>query len=118
MHAGQVASALRQRDEGVLVADVTEVDPDAGLAVQQLTKFRDGKTVAGVNTDHLRALLQELHAEVRPECRAAVRDELARLDATVAQSFGDSVDLDRATAADTQGIGGPRTRPAGHAPAR
>ena len=66
----------------------------------------------------MRALLEELHAEVRPECRAAVRDELARLDATVAQSFGDSVDLDRASMADTQGIGGPRTRPVGHTPAR
>jgi uncharacterized membrane protein len=65
----------------------------------------------------LRALLEELHAEVRPECRAAIRGELARLDATVAQSFGDSVDLDRASVADTQGIGGPRTRPIDHTPA-
>ena len=62
----------------------------------------------------MRALLEELHAEVRPEYRAAVRDELTRLDATVARSFGDSVDLDRAGTADTQGIGGPRTRPVDH----
>jgi uncharacterized membrane protein len=65
----------------------------------------------------MRALLEELYAEVRPEYRAAVRDELARLDATVARSFGDSVDLDRASVADTQGIGGPRTRPVDHTPA-
>jgi hypothetical protein len=57
----------------------------------------------------LRAMLEELHEEVRPEYRAAVRDELTRLRATVVQSFGDSVDLDRATAGDNQGIGGPRT---------
>lgn len=59
----------------------------------------------------LRAMLEELHDEIRPEFRAAVTDELARLDATVAQSFGGSVDFDRASIADTQGIGGPRTRP-------
>ena len=58
----------------------------------------------------LRAMLEELHGEVRPEYRAAVKDELARLDATVARSFDGSVDLDRASVADTQGIGGPRTR--------
>ncbi len=58
----------------------------------------------------MRAMLEELHDEVRPEYRAAVKDELARLDATVAKSFGGSVDFDRASVADTQGIGGPRTR--------
>ena len=57
----------------------------------------------------LRAMLLELLEEVRPECTAAVRDELARLDATVARAFGDSVDFDRATVADNQGIGGPHS---------
>jgi hypothetical protein len=57
----------------------------------------------------LRAMLLELLEEVRPECTAAVREELARLDAPVARAFGDSVDFDRTSAADTQGIGGPRT---------
>jgi uncharacterized membrane protein len=60
----------------------------------------------------LRAMLEELHDEVLPQYRAAVRDELARLDATVQRSFGGSVDFDRASMADTQGIGGPRARPA------
>ena len=54
----------------------------------------------------LRAMLEELRGEVRPEHRAAVEDELARLDATVARSYGDSVDLDRASIPDAQGIGG------------
>ena len=58
----------------------------------------------------LRAMLEELRAEIRPEFRAAVDDELARLDATVSRSFGGSVDFDRASTADTQGIGGPRTQ--------
>jgi uncharacterized membrane protein len=60
----------------------------------------------------LRALLEELHDEVRPEYRAALKDELLRLDATVERSWQDKVDYERARTADTQGIGGPRTRPA------
>ncbi len=66
----------------------------------------------------MRAMLEELYDEVRPEFRAAIKDELARLDATVAHSFGDSVDFDRASVADTQGIGGPRTRATDRAAAR
>ena len=58
----------------------------------------------------MRAMLEELRAQVRPEHRPAVEEELARLDATVARRFGDSVDLDRASTADAQGIGG-RTEP-------
>jgi uncharacterized membrane protein len=57
----------------------------------------------------LRAVLVDLHGEVRPELRPAIEDELARLDATVARAYADSVDRDRAVIADTQGIGGPRT---------
>jgi uncharacterized membrane protein len=59
----------------------------------------------------LRAMLEELRDEVRPEFRPAIADELSRLDATVARRYADSVDLDRAGTADTQGIGVPRTRP-------
>ena len=54
----------------------------------------------------MRALLEELHDEVREEHRPAIDEELARLDATVARNFGDSVDIDRAQVADPQGIGG------------
>ena len=55
----------------------------------------------------LRAMLEELHDEVLPEHRAAVADELRRLDASVEAHFGDSPDLDRAKTADRQGLGGP-----------
>ena len=58
----------------------------------------------------MRAMLDELREEVRPEHRPAVEDELARLDATVLRHFGDSADLDRASIPDAQGIGG-RTGP-------
>jgi hypothetical protein len=54
----------------------------------------------------MRALLEELHEEVLEGHRPAIDEELARLDATIARSFADSVDIDRARLADPQGIGG------------
>jgi uncharacterized membrane protein len=54
----------------------------------------------------MRAMLQQLQGEVRPENRRAVAEELARLDDTVASAFGQSVDLDRARIADVEGLGG------------
>jgi uncharacterized membrane protein len=58
----------------------------------------------------LRAMLEDLRESVRPGYRAAVEAELTRLDATVAAGFAGSVDLDRASARDRQGIGGPTER--------
>ena len=55
----------------------------------------------------LRALLEELDGTVLPANRPAVEDELRRLDATVAEHWSGSVDLDRASVAGRQGIGGP-----------
>ena len=54
----------------------------------------------------MRALLEELHEEVLEGHRSAIDEELERLDATIARSFADSVDIDRARIADPQGIGG------------
>jgi uncharacterized membrane protein len=54
----------------------------------------------------LRALLLRLQDAVRPEHRAAVDEELARLEATVRERFGEGVDSERAMAPDKQGIGG------------
>lgn len=54
----------------------------------------------------LRATLEDLGEEVCAEHRAAVDEELARLDSTIAAQWGASVDLDRAMVADAQGIGG------------
>jgi uncharacterized membrane protein len=53
----------------------------------------------------LRAMLEELHETVPPECRAAVERELARLDATVEATWGRSLDVDLAEVLDRQGIG-------------
>jgi uncharacterized membrane protein len=55
----------------------------------------------------MRALLEKLLQEVRPENRAAVKAEIARLDATVAAGFAGSIDRDSAGIADRQGLGGP-----------
>jgi len=55
----------------------------------------------------LRALLDELGELVLPENRAAVDDEMRRLDATVQATYASSVDLDRAGSPDHQGMGGP-----------
>ena len=59
----------------------------------------------------MRAMLEELRDEVRAEHRPAVEEELARLEMTVARTFADSVDLDRANTADPQGIGGQTEAP-------
>src|SRR5436309_1102329 len=59
MHAGKIARALRQRHQRILIADIAQIDADAGFAVQQFAQFRHRKTVAGVNADDGRALMQE-----------------------------------------------------------
>ena len=72
-----------------------------------LTEIREFGATSVQITRRLRALLEELRETVRPEHRAAVEEELRRLDATVADTWRNSVDLDRASEADRQGIGGP-----------
>ncbi len=74
-----------------------------------LTEIREFGATSVQVMRRLRALLEELLRTVRPEHRAAIEEELRRLDATVADSWHDSVDLDRASDADPQGIGGPAT---------
>lgn len=70
-----------------------------------LTEIREYGATSVQITRRLRALLEELLETVRLEHRAAVEEELRRLDATVADSWRDTVDLDRAIGADRQGIG-------------
>ncbi len=91
-----------RRWEDVVELSFTEIRQFGGSSIQVLRR--------------LRALLEDLRGRVRPECRTAVEDELARLDATVAAHWGDTVDLDRAGAADGQGIGGPSDRSARPSP--
>ena len=76
-----------------------------------MTEIREYGCTAIQVMRRMRAMLEELRDEVRPEHRAAVEEELARLQATVARTFAGSVDLDRASTPDPQGIGG-RAKPA------
>jgi uncharacterized membrane protein len=84
--------------EDYLMLGVTEIREYGSTAIQVMRRMR--------------AMLEELRDEVRPEHRPAVEEELARLGITVGRSFADSVDLDRANTADPQGIGG-RAKPPG-----
>ena len=87
-----------QRWEDFLTLAVTEIREYGAPSIQVMRR--------------LRTLLEGLRDEVLDDYRPAVDEELRRLDATVAASFGDSVDLDRALTVDRQGIGGPHTREA------
>jgi uncharacterized membrane protein len=82
--------------EEYLMLGVTEIREYGRTAIQVMRRMR--------------AMLEELRDEVRAEHRPAVEEELARLEVTVARTFADSVDSDRAKIADPQGIGG-RTKP-------
>lgn len=85
-----------QRWEDFLSLGVTEIREYGAGSIQVLRR--------------LRTLFEGLHEEVLEDYRPAVEAELARLDATVRQSFGASIDFDRALTADRQGIGGPHAR--------
>ena len=52
-------------------------------------------------------MLDELLESVQSPQRRAVEDELVRLDAILADTWRNLIDLDRARIADRQGIGGP-----------
>lgn len=51
-----VAAYVAQR---ILIADIAQIDADAGFAVEQFTQLGNRKTVAGVNPDDGRTLMQE-----------------------------------------------------------
>jgi hypothetical protein len=72
-----------------------------------ITEIREFGSTSVQVMRRMRAVLEKLLQEVRPENRAAVKDELARLDATVAAAFSGSIDRERAGIADPQGMGGP-----------
>lgn len=72
------------------------------LGVTEIREFGSGSLQV---VRRMRAMLEELREEVRPEHRPAVDEEISRLSETVSRTFADSVDLDRAGVADAQGIG-------------
>jgi uncharacterized membrane protein len=72
-----------------------------------ITEIREYGATSIQVTRRLRALLEELNELVLPENRAAVDEEVRRLDATVSAAHADSIDLDMARSRDHQGMGGP-----------
>jgi uncharacterized membrane protein len=76
-----------------------------------ITEIREYGAASIQVVRRLRALLEELGELVLPENRAAVLEELRRLEATVTASYASGVDLDVASAGDHQGIGGPGVAP-------
>jgi uncharacterized membrane protein len=82
-----------QRWEDYLTLGVTEIREYGASGIQVMRA--------------LRAMLEDLREDVCAPHRAAVEEELARLDSTLAANWANSVDLDRAAVADRQGMGGP-----------
>jgi uncharacterized membrane protein len=87
-----------------VVVPVRRWEDFLSLGITEIREF--GSTSIQVMR-RMRAVLEKLLQEVRPENRAAVKAEIARLDATVAAGFSGSIDRDRAGIADRQGLGGP-----------
>ena len=108
-HIGRTDLERRSRPDpsGTPVAVIMATRRWDDLVALSLTEIREFGATSIQVVRRLRALLDELLVEVRPEHRAALEEELRRLDATVAEAWRDSVDLDRASGADGQGIGGP-----------
>ena len=114
-HIGEILSFIGQTD---IAARTTAVEPGAAVAVTIVTRRWEDFVMLGITEirefgatsvqvmRRLRALLEELLETVRPENRAAVEEELRRLKASVVDNWRETVDLDRASEADRQGIGG------------
>jgi len=79
--------------EDYLALGVTEIREYGSTSIQVMRR--------------LRAMLEDLRESARPDCRSAVKAEIAKLDATVGVGFAGSVDKDQAQVRDRQGIGGP-----------
>jgi uncharacterized membrane protein len=109
-----VPSKERASREGLVLVPVRRWEEFLSLGVTEIREY--GASSIQVMR-RLRAVLEELRGSVLQERRAAVDAELARLDATVARCFAGTDDLDLASAADPQGIGGPGAR-VGSVPAR
>jgi uncharacterized membrane protein len=99
----ELGAPLEGMDSG-LVVPVRRWADYLALSVTEIREY--GATSVQV-VRRLRAMLDELSESVLPERREAVLAELERLDAVVAQTWGETVDLDLASASDRQGIGGP-----------
>ena len=117
-HIGEVLGLIGRTDLDARTKLVGADEPAAVVMVTRrwedyvtlgFTEIREFGASSVQIMRRLRAQLEDLLQTVRLEHRAPVEEELRRLDATVADGWRDSVDLDRASQADRQGIGGRAT---------
>ena len=93
----------RREDRPAVVIRIHAWEDYLTLAVTEIRQYG----ASGIQVMRkLHAMLEDLREDVRPERSAAVVEELARLDSTLAAHWANTVDLDRAMIADGQGIGG------------
>jgi uncharacterized membrane protein len=93
----------RNRGPGRVLVRARGWEQFLSLGVTEIREYGAGSVQVA---RRLRAMLEELHGVVRPEHRAPVEDELARLEAAVRAASGASADFDRARESDRQGLGG------------
>ena len=60
MHARQIASVVRERNQRVLIADVPQVHAEVRFAAEQFSQLRNGESMAGVHADDRRAMREKL----------------------------------------------------------
>lgn len=76
---------------------------------QGVTEIREYGATSVQVMRRLRAMLDDLRSHVLPQYRAAVDEEMKRLQSSVEAGFGEKIDLDLALLPDREGIGGPST---------
>src|SRR5262249_38970059 len=59
MQPGEVARALRERNQRILVADIAQVDADTRLAGEEFAQFCHCEAMARMHADHRRPLFKE-----------------------------------------------------------
>jgi len=102
-----LAGVARTRGEpgpGSVVMQARRWEDFLALGVTEIRDYGASSVQVG---RRLRALLEELLETVRAECRPAVENELARVNASIDRVWAATPDADRAIVSDRQGLGGP-----------
>ena len=60
MHACQLASIVRERNQGGLITDVPEIHAEIGFAAEQFSQLRNRESVAGMHADNRRSVREKL----------------------------------------------------------
>jgi uncharacterized membrane protein len=107
----ELRAPLRLRDRDGRVRVVLPARTWVDYLSLAVTEIRQCGAASPQVCRRLRAMLEELLRDVRPDRRPAVAAELAALDTIVQRSFADPADRAFAAGADRQGLGGSATGP-------